>query len=159
MKQHVWETRDVIPWMSGCLGFALTGPGEQENMTCSSSSALSRSKDEAEPESGSPACGGDAERRPPGYSAELEARCEELRATLDGLVRPADPAPAHAAPDSRAPLAQGLAWHWAALDSGRSFLPGHWPLPPLPGPQVLMSPRRCPRPSFFWSQVLSGAPQ
>ncbi|KAF6129367.1 cyclin dependent kinase 2 interacting protein [Phyllostomus discolor] len=45
------------------------------------------SKDEAELGSGGPACGGDAERRPAGYSAELEARCEELRATLAALTR------------------------------------------------------------------------
>lgn len=42
---------------------------------------------EADLGSGSPACGGDAERRTPGYSAELEARCEELQATLAGLTK------------------------------------------------------------------------
>ncbi|KAM5337369.1 cyclin-dependent kinase 2-interacting protein isoform 2-T2 [Glossophaga mutica] len=45
------------------------------------------SKDEAEPEMGSPTCDGNAERRPPGYSAELEALCEELRATLAALTK------------------------------------------------------------------------
>ncbi|XP_036986249.2 cyclin-dependent kinase 2-interacting protein isoform X1 [Artibeus jamaicensis] len=45
------------------------------------------SKDEAELESGSPACDGNAERRPPGYSAELEALCEELQATVAGLTK------------------------------------------------------------------------
>ncbi|XP_036887662.1 cyclin-dependent kinase 2-interacting protein isoform X2 [Sturnira hondurensis] len=45
------------------------------------------SKDEAELESSSPACDGNAEQRPPGYSAELEALCEELRATVAGLTK------------------------------------------------------------------------
>ncbi|XP_024424308.2 cyclin-dependent kinase 2-interacting protein [Desmodus rotundus] len=45
------------------------------------------SKDEAEPESGTPARDGSAERRLPEYSVELEALCEELRATLDSLAK------------------------------------------------------------------------
>ncbi|XP_066200049.1 cyclin-dependent kinase 2-interacting protein [Saccopteryx leptura] len=45
------------------------------------------SQDSMELESGSPACEGNAEQRPPGYSKELEVLCEELQATLDGLSK------------------------------------------------------------------------
>ncbi|XP_059541852.1 cyclin-dependent kinase 2-interacting protein isoform X1 [Myotis daubentonii] len=45
------------------------------------------SKDKIELESRSPACDENAEQRPREYSAELEALCEELRATLDGLTK------------------------------------------------------------------------
>nr|KAF6269909.1 cyclin dependent kinase 2 interacting protein [Myotis myotis] len=45
------------------------------------------SKDKIELESRSPACDENAEQRPREYSAELEALCEELRVTLDGLTK------------------------------------------------------------------------
>ncbi|KAG8514437.1 Cyclin-dependent kinase 2-interacting protein, partial [Galemys pyrenaicus] len=45
------------------------------------------SQDEVELEDSSPACGDNAGKMLPEYSPELEALCEELRATLDGLVR------------------------------------------------------------------------
>ncbi|XP_027991437.1 cyclin-dependent kinase 2-interacting protein isoform X1 [Eptesicus fuscus] len=45
------------------------------------------SQDKIESESRSLACDENAEQRPREYSAELEALCEELRATLDGLTK------------------------------------------------------------------------
>nr|KAF6271027.1 cyclin dependent kinase 2 interacting protein [Pipistrellus kuhlii] len=45
------------------------------------------SQDKIESESRSLSCDENAEQRPREYSAELEALCEELRATLDGLTR------------------------------------------------------------------------
>lgn len=57
-------------------------------MSCCHSSLWSRSKDKIEVESLGLAGEEKAEQRPREYSAELEALCEELRATLAGLVRP-----------------------------------------------------------------------
>lgn len=51
-------------------------------------SALSRSKEKVELESSSPASSEKEEKTSQDYSEELEALCEQLQATLDGLVRP-----------------------------------------------------------------------
>lgn len=51
---------------------------------------MPRSKDRTELESSDE----HAEKTHPEYSKELEELCEQLRATLDGLVRARDPVPA-----------------------------------------------------------------
>lgn len=84
-------------------------------MFCCHSSIWSRSQDKIELESRSPACDENAEQRPREYSAELEALCEELRATLDGLVRPEAQPPC--SPDT--PGVSGVTW----LSGRRSGLP------------------------------------
>jgi predicted transposase YdaD len=51
---------------------------------------LSRSKDKIELENNRPASNENDEKTYPEYDTELETLCEELQATLDGLVRPRD---------------------------------------------------------------------
>lgn len=56
-------------------------------MFCSRFSTWSRSRDKIELESSGLAADDAAEKEHPEYSRELEALCEELQTTLDGLVR------------------------------------------------------------------------
>lgn len=53
-------------------------------------SALTRSKEKVELESSSPAASEEEVKTKLEYDKGLEALCEELQATLDGLVRPED---------------------------------------------------------------------
>uniref|UniRef100_G1PZ79 Cyclin dependent kinase 2 interacting protein n=1 Tax=Myotis lucifugus TaxID=59463 RepID=G1PZ79_MYOLU len=97
------------------------------------------SKDKIELESRSPACDENAEQRPREYSAELDALCEELRATLDGLVRPEVPGRVGAA--------------WLSGHRGRSSpltasLGSTVNMPRLWGPQRLLSPL-----SSVWTKI------
>ena len=62
-------------------------------MFCSRFSIWSRSKDKIELVSSGLASDDSAEKEHPEYSRELETLCEQLQATLEGLVRCRRPAP------------------------------------------------------------------
>lgn len=115
----------------GCRASGLRrDQGRHAHGPCSVPTLLSsRSKDRTELESSD----GHAEKTHPEYSEELEELCEQLRATLDGLVRARDPAPACSPSPS-----PGLAAPRAAVpapDPGFSLRCA----PPAPGPPVRSS--------------------
>lgn len=127
----------------GCRASGLRrDQGRHAHGPCSVPTLLSsRSKDRTELESSD----GHAEKTHPEYSEELEELCEQLRATLDGLVRARDPAPACSPSPS-----PGLAAPRAAVPAPDPGFPSVALLPHL-------APQCGPRPSSFWSCVWSAA--
>lgn len=122
----------------GCRASGLRrDQGRHAHGPCSVPTLLSsRSKDRTELESSD----GHAEKTHPEYSEELEELCEQLRATLDGLVRARDPAPACSPSPS-----PGLAAPRAAFPAPDPGFPSVALLPHL-------APQCGPRPSSFWSR-------
>lgn len=115
----------------GCRASGLRrDQGRHAHGPCSVPTLLSsRSKDRTELESSD----GHAEKTHPEYSEELEELCEQLRATLDGLVRARDPAPACSPSPSPGLAAPRAAF--PAPDPGFSLRCA----PPAPGPPVRSS--------------------
>lgn len=153
---------DIITWVLSFLGFIVMNCSELTKCVLFPLfSILSRSKDETELESSSLASE-NAEKMHPEYSRELETLCEELQATLDGLVRSGGPQPGLAVPESRGRLCPGagsIPRRGLPLPSPRFCLSlltlPRWSRPLYVSPESCF-PRCCAGPSFLLSCMFSG---